>query len=134
MNITSVHDEYISTTEFFDLWTAPPTKNHIERLLDRSDIKYFAISHNKELLGFITVLTDFSLFAYISLLEVRKDCRNQGIGTALLKRALDDLMGVYAIDLTCDENVIPYYRKFGFKKSISMSIRDYSYHHKTMAT
>lgn len=43
--------------------------------------------------------------------------KQQGIGHKLVTRILEELDGVYMIDMMCDEGRQPYYDKFGMIKS-----------------
>ena len=50
-------------------------------------------------------------------LAVHPDCRNNGIAAALLRRLLDFAreQGMSQVILTCKQEKIPYYQKFGFQ-------------------
>jgi predicted N-acetyltransferase YhbS len=57
------------------------------------------------------------------LLEVLPEYQKQGIGSELIRKMLEILKGMSAIDLMCDENVQPFYERFGMKKLSGMGIR-----------
>ncbi len=63
--------------------------------------------------------------AYIPLLEVLPEYQGQGIGKELVKRMKEELSHYYMIDISCDDNVVPFYEKQGFNKNNSMYIRNY---------
>lgn len=75
--------------------------------------------------GFITAISDGVLSAYIPFLEVLPEYQQMGIGRELVKRILNQLEGIYMIDLMCDENLQPYYEELGMHKSTGMIIRNY---------
>ena len=104
---------------FFQGWPNPPSPQTHLMLLQNSDHCILALEQNSgKVVGFITAITDHTLFAYISLVEVLPEFQNQGIGKALVEKMLEKLKGLYSIDLLCDEDVQPFYRKFNFKASI----------------
>ena len=76
--------------------------------------------------GFITAVSDGVLSAYIPLLEVLPEYQNQGIGRELVRRMLDELKDLYMVDLCCDEDLIPFYKRFGMVQGNSMLIRNYT--------
>lgn len=80
---------------------------------------------NKRVVGFITAISDGVISAYIPLLEVRPDYQQQGIGEILVKMMLQELSDIYMIDLSCDDDLVPYYERFAMTKGNSMIIRNY---------
>ena len=109
---------------FFVGWPSPPSaETHLQQL----KISTIAILARKEatqsVVGFITVLTDGALFAYISALEVLPSHQGKGIGRALVESALSQVSQVYAIDLVCDPDVQPFYEKLGLAPYHSMVAR-----------
>lgn len=79
-----------------------------------------------QVVGFITAISDGILSAYIPLLEVLPAYKNKGIGKELVQRMFDELREVYMIDLCCDEDLIPYYEKFGMMPATGMIKRNYA--------
>lgn len=75
--------------------------------------------------GFINVISDGVLSAYIPLLEVVSPYKNKGIGTKLVELALKECNQIYMIDISCDEDLINFYERFNMKKFMSMCIRNY---------
>jgi hypothetical protein len=43
-----------------------------------------------------------------------------------VRRCLEHYKEIYAIDLMCDEDVVPFYEKSGLKRGIGMVSRNYS--------
>jgi ribosomal protein S18 acetylase RimI-like enzyme len=80
---------------------------------------------SNQVVGFINVISDGILSAYIPLLEVLPEYQKQGIGQELVKRMLDEIQNIYMIDLLCDEKLQSYYEKLGMRKAQGMYIRNY---------
>ena len=83
-------------------------------------------SDSRDVVGFITAISDGILSAYIPFLEVRTDCRGRGIGHELVRRMLTTLDGLYMIDLVCDRAIQPFYRSLGMKDATGMMLRNYA--------
>lgn len=81
---------------------------------------------DEEVVGYISVIGDGTLFAFISSLEVRPEYRGKGIGTELVRRTVEQYKSRYALDLLCDENLVPFYERFGMKRVSGMCLRNYS--------
>jgi ribosomal protein S18 acetylase RimI-like enzyme len=113
-------------TQFFQGWKKPhPPAQHLA-ILNNSDYIVLAIDTSKHrVVGFITALTDGVQSAFIPLLEVLPECRDQGIGSNLLSMMLAKLKGIPAVDLTCDPEMQKFYTKFGMTPSVGMIIRNY---------
>jgi ribosomal protein S18 acetylase RimI-like enzyme len=77
---------------------------------------------SSRVLGYVTALTDQVVCGYISALEVRPECRHQGIGSALLLRVADRLK-VHGIYLSCAKAMVPFYEAAGFKQVVGMGKR-----------
>jgi ribosomal protein S18 acetylase RimI-like enzyme len=109
---------------FFVDWPSPPSVNTHLKLLKGSSHVVLAIEENK-VVGFITAISDGVLSAYIPLLEVLPAYKNKGIGKELVDRMLKQLEHLYMIDLSCDDDLVPYYEKFGMIKGTAMLKRNY---------
>lgn len=110
---------------FFENWPKPPSPETHLKVLNNSDYVVLAINETGSVIGFITAITDKILCAYIPFLEVLPEFRQQGIGTELMKRMIDELKGYYMVDLLCDSQMQAYYEQFGMKKAVGMMIRNY---------
>lgn len=128
--------KYINTLEnvsennlkgFFVDWpNAPSTKKHKE-ILENSSYIWLAIDdENNDVVGFITAISDKIISAYIPLLEVLPSYKGKGIGTRLTELMLESLKDFYMIDLLCDEDVMPFYRRLNMFGVKGMCIRNYS--------
>jgi ribosomal protein S18 acetylase RimI-like enzyme len=73
--------------------------------------------------GFITAVGDGVLAASIPLLEVLPEYQGRGIGTELVQRMLARLGDRYMVDLSCDEDVVPFYERLGLTPYRAMVLR-----------
>jgi ribosomal protein S18 acetylase RimI-like enzyme len=97
-------------------------------LLRRSAEVVLAVQPGSDrVIGFVNLLSDHVLTAYIPLLEVLPEFRGQGIGAELIRRVLDRVPNLYMVDVTCDANVQPFYESLGFSKSLGASLRRYEH-------
>lgn len=111
---------------FFVGWPNPPKPDTHLKLLKNSSKVVIAIDDNtNKVIGFITAISDGVLSAYIPLLEVLPEYKNKGIGKELVKQILKELDNIYMIDLCCDDDLVPYYEKFGMVKANGMVLRNY---------
>jgi GNAT superfamily N-acetyltransferase len=109
---------------FFVDWPNPPTDLTLRKILHNSQFIYLALNDNK-LVGFINGISDQVLSTYIPLLEVLPEYQGKGIGQGLVTRMMEELKGIYMIDICCDEDVIPFYEKNGFRRGHSVIKRNY---------
>ncbi len=111
---------------FFQGWEkAPTTATHL-RILQGSDHVVLA-RNGREVVGFITAITDGVLTAYIPLLEVKPDYRNQGIGRQLVEQMMEELKEYYSINLTCDPELRAFYTELGMRALTAMAHRNYDF-------
>ena len=114
-------------TGFFVDWPTPPDCATHLKILQNSYCAFVAIdTDNNKVVGFINAISDGVLAAYIPLLEVLPDYQGSGIGSQLVKYVLDELKDLYMIDICHDEELAPYYAKFGAHKSQSSLFRNYA--------
>ena len=99
---------------FFAGWPEAPSPDlHLAHLLG-SEVAICAIDDETgQVVGFVSAIGDGVLTAFIPLLEVLPAYRGCGIATALVERVLARLSGRYAVDLTCDPELIPFYERLG---------------------
>ncbi|WP_042478441.1 GNAT family N-acetyltransferase [Bacillus ndiopicus] len=111
---------------FFVDWPNPPsTQTHLKILKNSSKIVIAIDTNTNKVVGFITAISDGVISAYIPLLEVLPAYKNKGIGKELVQRMLQELDDIYMIDLCCDEDLVPYYEKFGMITTSGMIKRNY---------
>ena len=121
--ITDIRPEQISNG-FFEGWATPLTSDEHYSLLSRAGYFVVAVDHNS-VIGFVTVLSDGMLTAYIPLLEVLPQYRHRGIGSELIKAVTKRFQGLYMIDVLCDENVLPFYESLGFTTVSGVCLRNF---------
>ena len=109
---------------FFVGWPNPPSNHAFKKILINSQHIVLAIDENR-LVGFINAISDKTLSAYIPLLEVLPDYKGKGIGAELVSRMKEELKAYYMVDISCDNEVVPFYEKQGFRKNNSMYLRHY---------
>jgi len=111
---------------FFVGWQNPPSPERHLEILKNSEYVILAIDEiTGNVVGFINALTDKILYAYIPLLEVLPEYQGKDIGTKLVNLMLEKLKNYYAIDICCDEDLVPFYKRFGFEKVAGMIKRNY---------
>lgn len=111
---------------FFVDWPNPPSVNkHLEILKNSQHVWIATDDREKKVVGFITAISDGVLSAYVPLLEVLPEFKNNGIGTQLVNHMLKTLKDYYMVDLICDRDLVGFYKKFDFKESSGMIIRHY---------
>ena len=111
---------------FFEGWgNAPSPETHLRILQGSAHVMLALDDQTGNVVGFITAISDGVLAAYIPLLEVLPEYKNQGIGTALVRRMLAQLQHLYMIDLLCDPDVQPFYERLGMHRSHGMLVRNY---------
>lgn len=96
---------------FFEGWPQRPSMRAFHRVLQRSSFVVLAVEDD-QVVGFISANSD-GMNASIPLLEVLPECRGRGIGSALVTRMLKRLADHYAVDVVCDEDLVPFYERFG---------------------
>jgi ribosomal protein S18 acetylase RimI-like enzyme len=111
---------------FFVCWLNPPNEQTHLKLLKNSSKVVIALEENtNQVVGFITAISDGVLSVYIPFLEVLPQYQNKGIGKELVNRMLKQLEGIYMIDICCDDDLVPFYEKYGMLKSNGMLKRNY---------
>jgi GNAT superfamily N-acetyltransferase len=124
-----IYDDFDGSVKEEDLegllshWDFKPSPGTLLKMLQGSSVAIVAREPGSpRICGYVAALTDYSVCAYISALEVRLEYRKRGIGTALLNRVTErlDVHGTY---LSCAPAVIPFYESAGFKQVVGMSRR-----------
>jgi len=109
---------------FFVGWPNPPSPQTLVRILQSSFAVWLAFDDDR-LVGFVNALSDGVLNAFVPLLEVLPEFQGKGIGTELVRRMTETLGDLYAIDLVCYAELIPYYQRLGFQPLTAMAKRNY---------
>ena len=114
----------LDVSGFFVGWPSPPNEATFRNILKNSQFIQMATIDSK-LIGFVNAISDLTLTAYIPLLEVLPEFKGQGLGKKLIENIKIELKDFYMIDICCDEDVVPFYKKLGFKQGQSMFLRNY---------
>lgn len=97
---------------FFVGWRRVPTpEQHLAVL--RGSAHVVLARDGERVVGFVTAVGDGVLSAFIPLLEVLPEYQGEGIGTELMRRMLARLDSLYMVDLCCDAELEPFYKRFG---------------------
>ena len=108
---------------FFVGWPRPPSAAQHLAVLRGSFRVVLAIDDPPgRVIGFVNMISDGVLTAFIPWLEVLPEYQGQGIGTELMRRVLD-CEQMYSIDLVCDEPLLPYYARLGMTAIPGAGIR-----------
>ena len=99
---------------FFVGWPQPPSPERHLELLRGSDHVVLA-REGERVVGFVTAISDGVLSAYVPLLEVVPEHQGRGIGSELMRRLLAQLENLYMVDLCCDADLEPFYRRLGLQ-------------------
>lgn len=111
---------------FFQNWKSPPSSEIRSKLLNGSDLIITA-RENDTLVGFLTAISDGTMHAFITLVEVLETHQGKDIGKQLMKLAISHFKGYYDIVLITDPDKGAFYKKFGFNEIYGMHIRDFTY-------
>jgi ribosomal protein S18 acetylase RimI-like enzyme len=98
---------------FVDWPQAPSPERHLDVL--RGSDHVVVAREGRRVVGFVTAVSDGVLSAYVPLLEVRAEHQGRGIGSELMRRLLARLEGLYMVDLCCDADLEPFYRRLGLQ-------------------
>jgi ribosomal protein S18 acetylase RimI-like enzyme len=111
---------------FVDWLTAPTPERHLAALHGSQHVVLARDTDTGRVVGFVTAVGDGVLSSYLPLLEVLPDYQGRGIGTELVRRMLELLGGTYMVDLSCDEELVPFYERFGMARGVRMALRNRS--------
>jgi ribosomal protein S18 acetylase RimI-like enzyme len=109
---------------FFVGWPKHPSPAQHLAVLHGSYRVVLALDDDSgQVVGFVTMISDGVLTAFIPWLEVRPGYQSQGIGSELMRRILDGTDRFYSVDLVCDAELVPYYQRFGLLGTSSAVLR-----------
>ena len=110
-------------TGFFVGWPTPPSPaQHLAVL--RGSYRVVIARSRDDVVGFVNMISDGVLTAFIPWLEVRPEFQGQGIGTELMRRVVAEAAHLYSVDLTCDDALRPYYERLGMTALTGMGLRN----------
>jgi GNAT superfamily N-acetyltransferase len=104
-------------------WTDQREAAGVERMLAGTDLVLALIDRATDrLVGFTRALTDWRYRAYLYDVIVAPDWRGRGLGGVLVDAALDRLAGVETIELSCQPDMVAFYRRWGFEDELGGSL------------
>jgi GNAT superfamily N-acetyltransferase len=106
-------------------WTAGRTVRDVEKMLAASDLVFAAVlAPADRLVGFARVLTDRAYLAVVLDVIVAADLRGRGVARMLLAAVVShpDVAGVRSVELVCQPDLIPFYRRWGFTERVGRSL------------
>lgn len=110
---------------FFVDWPVRPSpERHLALLLGSRHIVLARDTEAGQVVGFVNAVGDGVMSAFIPLLEVLPEYQGRGIGTELVRRMLDLVGDAYMVDLCCDEELVPFYERFGMIRWTGMGLRN----------
>jgi len=133
----SIHRERLSPAAYIDFlrrcdlgsqYPQERFQQRIETLVQKVSISLVARDRAGKVIGICFGITDFAYWCFLSDLGVARDCCGQGIGTALVKRLLQEAGGEENIILyTCaNRKALPFYEKLGMKKPDDVLVYDHA--------
>ena len=105
-------------------WSKQRTRADVERMMAASDLLFAIVEkRSDELAAFARVLTDRVYLALVLDVVVAPGYRGRGLGRLLVERICAEpaLRNVASIELVCQPELIPFYRKWGFSEQVGRS-------------
>jgi predicted GNAT family N-acyltransferase len=105
-------------------WSSERTRADVERMLLGSDLLCAIIERESDsLAAFARVLTDRVYTALVLDVIVDQQYRGRGLGRLLVDRICAEpaLRDVASIELVCQPELMPFYRKWGFSERVGRS-------------
>jgi len=105
-------------------WTRERTRPDVERMLADSDLLFVVTERESQsLVAFARVLTDRTYVALLLDTIVAPAYRGRGLGRLLVEHVCSapELRDVERIELTCQPELLPFYRTWGFTENVGRS-------------
>ncbi|GIH75257.1 GNAT family N-acetyltransferase [Planobispora longispora] len=109
---------------FFVGWPTPPSAENHLAVLRGSHRAIVALDGSGRVVGFVNMISDGVLTAFIPWLEVLPEYQGQGIGDELMRRILKEAEDMYSVDLICDPPLQAYYERLGMSRLQGMGLRN----------
>ena len=97
-------------------WVANRSPDAIRTILDKT-LVCLGVWEGDHLIGFGRAVTDDLFRALIEDVVVDQAYRQQGIGAEIMRRLLERLDHVEEIVLNCEDHLIPFYERLGFRRT-----------------
>jgi GNAT superfamily N-acetyltransferase len=105
-------------------WADRRTESEVRGILAGSDVVVTATDRaSGRLAGFARVLTDATYLAVILDVIVAPEVRGAGVGAMVMDAVLEHpkVAGVASVELVCQPDLIPFYRRWGFTDQVGGS-------------
>ena len=101
-------------------WTADRSLEETRRCVEGSQIRIGLIDDAGDLVGFVRVVTDYTIKALVFDVLVAEAERGKGLGDRLMQLVLahPDLAGVRHFELYCRPELEAFYERFGFRLEV----------------
>ena len=111
--------DFLARTDLGSQYPRERFETRIPKLLQNASISLAARNEAGLLVGVLLGLTDFAYWLYVTDLGVDRAYERQGIGRALMQKALELAGGEkdIAVYLIANENAVPFYEKLGMKQA-----------------
>lgn len=108
-------------------WVAYTRAPHILRAGFEGSLFILAAYEGEELVGLLRAVGDGQTVVLLQDILVRPDHQRQGVGTALVRAALDQFAGVRQIQLVTDDrrSTVGFYEALGFKPLHQLGCRGF---------
>ncbi len=103
-------------------WADTRSPLDIQLMLDRSQIT-LGVWDEDHLIGFARVITDDLYRALIDDVVVDRAYRHQGVASQMLEKILKRTEHIEVVMLDCGEELIGFYKQFGFKPKDGASLQ-----------
>lgn len=106
-------------------WTRDRARGDVERMLAESDLLFVVMERkSRSLVAFARVLTDRTYVALLLDTIVAPAYRGRGLGRLLVEHVCSapELRRVERIELTCQPELVPFYRRWGFTEEVGRSL------------
>ena len=103
-------------------WTSGRTRADVERMLAGTDELFVLIDVEADrLVGFARALSDGVYRAFVYDVIVLREYRGRGLGELLMDALVARLGHLERIELACQDDLIPFYRRYGFTDDVAGS-------------
>ena len=111
--------DFLKTTNLGSQYPKERFEKRIETLVSSVGISLVARNAEGTVVGVLFAITDFAYWMFVTDLGVARKWEGRGIGTALMKTAHEIAGGEkdVAIYLVANSKAVPFYEKFGMKKT-----------------
>ena len=109
------YTEFLKTTDLGSQYPRERFQARIAKLVKNASVSVTARDTEGKLAGVLLGLTDFAYWLYVTDLGVSRACTGRGIGTRLMKTALELAGGEkdIAVYLIANDKAVPFYEKLG---------------------